>query len=349
MKKIFIALNLFFIIKTAYAVPPPDFIMQIASNIWIYFSIIFTFLSVTFFWTFNYLKLYIKKYKKNTLFLLILSVILTSYTLADYLDKTNIEKQNQIKTQEWIKYTREKEKNTEILENEDEIISERKEIDVTKLDLSIENLEVQELIESNGKNFTFIDVREDLEYDLWNNQNFKHIRAYDLVVNDYKRLDIENDIYILCLTWIRWKEVAQELYKKWFNVKYIQWWAKKWVDDWLEWNWTYRLHDRYKEKRYRLTFSKSEMIEHIKKRVTLIDVRNLESLWNKWFKDSINIDLQHLENNKLKQVLTKVWTDKEIITICDAYVNCFYAKLVWILLEEKWNYFLWRYPTPREF
>lgn len=84
---LFLVVTFTTLIYEVSAVPPPEFIIQIASQIWIFFSISVAFLSAIYASFFQYIKILIPKYKNYILALGLVLIIVVSWVWAYFYDQ----------------------------------------------------------------------------------------------------------------------------------------------------------------------------------------------------------------------------------------------------------------------
>jgi rhodanese-related sulfurtransferase len=188
-----------------------------------------------------------------------------------------------------------------------------------------------------------LDAREDIEVEVGYMPWSIHIRFADLKAWDYKKLDKEKNIYVYCRSWIRWKQVTEYLKTKWFKSRYLLKWASSWYSYWGYWNWKIKVSNVYDAPQYKKIFMKKDLESMIKNWVVLIDSRWLDEYKKEHLSNVLNVPLVDLFKDSWNDYINKIPKKSEIINICDSYVNCFYAKVVWIELERRWYKFLWVY------
>jgi rhodanese-related sulfurtransferase len=217
------------------------------------------------------------------------------------------------------------------------------------IDLKIANSELSEIINNKNKDYIILDARENLEYNIWNIPNSTHIRFADLKSGRW--LDLPNDkfIYVVCWSWMRWKEVAEYLKSKNLVVRYLEKWVDWWVKFWWNWTWEVTFSKIYNSENYKIVFETTQVKQKEKEWVLLIDSRQPSKFKTSTVKWSINIPIMYTPTSQIDEVFSQVKKWDSIIVICDDYINCFDAKLTWIELEKRWLNFLWRYNKPWEY
>ena len=87
----------------------------------------------------------------------------------------------------------------------------------------------------------------------------------------------------------------------------------------------------------------NELKESLKNWASLVDSRGLEKYKKSHPTWAINVPLSDLPKGDWDNYIKQIPKNSEVITVCDDYVNCFSAKIVWIELEKRWYKFLWVY------
>lgn len=359
--KIIIFILLFTINNIVYAVPPPDFIIQVVSQIWTIFAIIFAMLS-WFFWIFyQFIKNWFYNHKKKIIFTSFLILLFVSLISAYYYDLYLIKKEQKIVNDNWMNEIKNNNKiqinnnSWNILENNN-IKKESLSWNVLSSSFYIENKKDNLIISNKDflntktyNNYIILDTREDLEYNIWHIPNSIHIRMADLKNWKYQELPKDKFIYVICWSAMRWKEVANFLDSKELTARYLENWVDSRVSFWWDWEWEVKFSKIYDKENYKLVFNTKEVKEKIKNWVKIVDVRDEIKFKTKTINWAVNISFLNTPTEKLDISLSQIKSWSEIITMCDDYINCFDAKITWIELEKRWINFLWRYNKPWEF
>ncbi len=362
LRKIIMFSLLFFPIRQIYAIPPPDFIIQIVSNFGVYFAMWFAFIASFFWGLFFYIKTSYTKNKLKYIFILIIFII-SIFFLYRYLrekedERILLQKNTNINT--WINY-----EDPKILEQNKWLSYEEK----VKLLLSIEekelknwlfwinnsintwtpvtNQELEHIIKTKNSQYTILDAREDIEYEIWNIPWSIHYRLADLKIEeDWKNLSKSQTYVVICWSWMRWKLVSEYLISKWFNAKYLKWWIEDWIKFWWVFNWETELEDVFKDSNYNNFLSKSDFLYLTLSWSIVIDARAPDRLSNQ---DKLDyVDKLSIMYTSSKTLNTYFETYKNnpspLVVVCNDYINCFDAELIWLELEKvkanfKWIYF----------
>ena len=80
-------------------------------------------------------------------------------------------------------------------------------------------------------NIFILDAREDEEYEIGHMPGSTHIRFADLLAGMWGDLPEDQEIYVLCWSGIRGKELTEFLRSKAVNARYIEEGADGWVAD----------------------------------------------------------------------------------------------------------------------
>jgi rhodanese-related sulfurtransferase len=194
------------------------------------------------------------------------------------------------------------------------------------------------------KNYTVLDIREDLEYKAWNIKNSIHIRLPDLKQLWYEKLNKKKTILVYDWNWQKAKEAANFLISKWYKAKFLEKWIKNLTINPKIFSWTKNFFQKYNKNNYKNIFD-TKSLENILNLwwVFLVDVRKRQDFETKKIDWSINIPLVYLPKTKWDFYINKIPEKSKIITICDNPETCFYAQVVWIEMEKRLYKFLWIY------
>lgn len=326
------ALSWIAMMPTAAAIPPPDFIFNVGSQIAQVFSILVLFLSALIATTRQYARVYFDhlKHKKIVWALIAAIVLAVAWGGASYYEGY---RQDQA-LQEW-------QKTADPLDVVG--IKESKSMD----NLSISNEELKSQI--NGGAVFVLDAREDKENEIGNFPGSKHIRYADLVDGRWTELPTDKEVYVLCWSGIRGKEVAEFLRTKGVNARYLLGGADDWVSWGGDWNGEIKFSNVYSEYRYKVILNLAELDEAIADGNSLIDSRKAEKYAEWHIPGSINVPIIYTPSDEIDAPLKKLPLEQPVITICDDWVSCFDAKLVGVRLEELGYVFRGRYNNPLEY
>lgn len=334
-----------FVNYVAFAVPPPDFIFQVASQIWTFFALSVAFLWAFFVWYIQIIKQFYQKHRTLILIWWTVLVLWLSAIIAYVADQYYQESQQQKMNQEWMN-----ENGTWELWFLDLSSRARPGIFVSETyatdKLATNELttkQVKELIKNKTKEIFLLDARESLEREYGYIPNSTHYREADLMAWDWKKLPKNRLIIVFCWSGIRWKEVSDFLNKQWLTTKFVQWWANGRVES--KWNWSGAIQFAkiYPADRYKIVYTKENVKKQVKKWTILIDVRTKKAYDKKHIQWAVNFPLKDMTTTQVKEQLASMWKWKTYISLCDDYVNCFYAKIIGVYIERTWNKFLWRY------
>lgn len=346
-----------------YAIPPPDFIIQVVSNLWLYFA-----MWVAFFWTllwtsFIYLKTFFIKNKKFififSLLILIAGIFWYHKLLEEEKNKAQLKnliiKKNNIN--QWLSYkdinTYNKYKNLSYKEKVKILLEiERVELEKwlfnkknTQFSQSISNEELDSIIEDKNSDYILLDARETMEYNIWHIPWSIHHRIADLKLNsDWNKLN-KNKIYIvICWWWMRGKLTSDFLQSKGIKTLYLEWGVKKWKEYWGIFEWETELADAFPESNFKTYVNNNDFRKYVWEWITIIDAREKNRLKKEnILNNSRNISIMYSSNYTLKQQFSHYKAGEKVVVICDDYVNCFDAQMIWIELEQKGVTLMWIY------
>jgi len=234
--------------------------------------------------------------------------------------------------------------NERVLEGEYSFFDQHKEKNI-----SITNQEFQAYIDKGVGDIVVLDAREDVEYENGFFPGSAHIRFADLKAGRWIELPNDQFVYVICWSGIRGKEVAEFLRTKKIVASYLEHGAETWVKFGGRWVGSIQLSEQYNDPRYRRVFDTDEVQERVKEGAVLVDTREPSRFIQRHIADSINIPIMFTPTIHLEDVLNQVPPRRDVITVCDNYVNCFDAKLTGIELERHGHKFLGRYPKPWEY
>jgi len=347
-------------IRQIYAVPPPDLVIQVVSQLWIYFAMWIAIISTIFGVTYSYLKNFYYNNKILSISLLIILIISTTslYQYLSYDEKIrNIILQNE-NINKWLNY-----KDQEIYEkykglsyNEKvKILLEIEEKELHKwffdwketnfVGKSISNENLDKIINSGNKEYVLLDARENLENELWKIPWSIHHRPADLKLEEKWKLLPTNKTYIvICWSWMRGKLVSEYLMSKWIKTMYLEWWVQDWINYWWIFVWETEIENVFSWPQYNKYITNEEFLENIKLWTKIVDAREITRLndENK-LQNSDNISTMYSSSETLIKKYNEYNKNDTVIVVCDDYVNCFDAIVVWIELERVWVKFLWVY------
>lgn len=215
--------------------------------------------------------------------------------------------------------------------------------------LSVSNSELKNILATHPAEAVVLDAREDVEYDNGHLNGALHIRQADLKAGDWERLPKEKIVYVMCWSGIRGKEVAEFLRTKNIVARYLADGANGWVADKGSWEGNIKFTEKYTEAKYVKLFTTAQVKTQVKQGVWLVDSREPEKFKKSPIPGSVSITLLNIPTSKLSAAFAQIPAGSKVITICDAYVNCFDAKMTGVELEKRGYDFLGRYNTPWEY
>ena len=194
-----------------------------------------------------------------------------------------------------------------------------------------------------------LDARENEEYDIGHYPNSTHIRFADLLNGDWQKLPTNQTVYVFCWSGIRGKMVADFLRTKNIVAQYFEAGADGWVKDGGTWDGEIAFSSKYSADQYKKLFTAAEVHSAVDAGTLLIDTRQKADYDKSHIEGSINISAIFTPSVELAYQLANVSPGASIITVCNDFVSCFDAKIVGIRLEALGHAFLGRYSTPRDY
>lgn len=214
--------------------------------------------------------------------------------------------------------------------------------------LAISNADFKTITDQNEKPFLVLDAREDVENEYGRFPGSLHIRFADLKAGRWIELPTDRDVFVLCWSGIRGKEVTQYLRLKGVHARYLENGANGWVDFGGKWEGSIKFHNEYDEPRYHLLFTSDQVVEAEGNGTILVDTRAAAEFVPRHIPGSVNIPLMSTPSASVEAAMSQVPAGASVITVCDAYVNCFDAQLTGVELERRGHVFLGRFATPKE-
>lgn len=214
------------------------------------------------------------------------------------------------------------------------------------LPLSVTNEEFDVLRKSD---VYVLDAREDEEYAIGNYPESHHIRFADLLVASWMALPTDQAVYVLCWSGIRGSEVTSFLRDHGVVAQFLKDGADGWVKYGGTWNGGILFSSTYSDERYTKLFETSEVHSLVDGGVVLVDVRGEVAQKKTPIMNAIPVSIIYTPSSLIDAMLAKVPVGSRVIAICDEYVNCFDAKLVGVRLEKLGHTFLGRYAKPWEY
>ncbi len=214
------------------------------------------------------------------------------------------------------------------------------------LPLSVTN---EEFVMLRKNDIYVLDAREDEEYDIGNYPGSHHIRFADLLAASWMALPTDRTVYVLCWSGIRGSEVTSFLRDHGVVAQFLKDGADGWVKYGGAWNGGILFSSTYSDERYTKLFETSEVHSLVDDGVVLVDVRSKESMTKAPIANAIPASIIYTPSSLIDAMLAKVPPGSRFVAVCDEYVNCFDAKLVGVRLEKLGHIFLGRYAKPWEY
>ena len=208
------------------------------------------------------------------------------------------------------------------------------------LPLSVTNEEFDVLRKSD---IYVLDAREDEEYAIGNYPGSHHIRFADLLAASWMAVPTDRVVYVLCWSGIRGSEVTSFLRDHGVVAQFLKDGADGWVKYSGTWDGGILFTSMYSDERYTKLFETSEVRSLADDGVVLVDVRGEAAQKKTPIANAIPVSIIYTPSSLIDAMLAKVPPKSRFIAVCDEYVNCFDAKLVGVRLEKLGHTFLGRY------
>jgi len=215
--------------------------------------------------------------------------------------------------------------------------------------LSITNSTLNNALKSSSSDYIVLDAREDLEYENGYLEGSTHIRFADLQAGKWIEIPDDKNVYVLCWSGIRGKEVAEFLRTKNIVASYLENGANGWVQWGGSWEGNIKFTEKYTEDRYKKLFTTSQAQNQVANGVVLVDTREPWKFENWHITGSVSIPIMYTPTSSIVETFAQVPSGSTVITVCDGYVNCFDAKITAVELEERGHIFLGRYNKPWQY
>jgi rhodanese-related sulfurtransferase len=213
----------------------------------------------------------------------------------------------------------------------------------TTLPFKLSNDRLRTLLKSPKSSYIILDAREDLEYEYGQFPGSIHIRYADLKAGRWAELPTDRPIVVLCWSGIRGSQVAAFLRDKRLAASYLAEGANGWVTAKGAWQGSIKFAERFPEERYRIAFSKEETMRRVQGGAVLIDAREPADRTKRPLANAMPISLLSTPSVDLLTAYASIPAGKAVITVCSTYVDCFEAKLVGVETERRGHVFLGRY------
>lgn len=142
---------------------------------------------------------------------------------------------------------------------------------------------------------------------------------------------------------MRGKEVAEYLDSKRIVAKYLEAGANGWVAYGGKWEGKINFNKVYDRENYRVIFTPKQIVNYAKSGVFFVDSKEPEKYALKHLDNAISVPIMSTPTADLDRVFSQIPKGSRIIVSCNAYVNCFDAKLTGIEFEKRGVVFLGRY------
>lgn len=194
-----------------------------------------------------------------------------------------------------------------------------------------------------------LDAREDEEYAYGRYPGSTHIRFADLMNGEWSKVPTHQPVYVFCWSGIRGEMVTTFLRTKGIRAQYLEKGAEGWVKDGGTWEGEISFAVKYPEERYSKVITTAEAHAAVDSGALLIDARDAEAFSKKHIEGAINISAIFTPSSELADEVAAVPVGATVITVCDSFVSCFDAKIVALKLEAASHTFFGRYNTPWEY
>lgn len=334
--------------STAEAIPPPDLIINIGSQVAQIFALLVVLFSAAAGVIGQYFKIIFAKMKgkKFVIGLSALVILVVSLVAAFYVEQRRIELAE-------AKFAAEVSNTIQVGIMENDVVADPAEDETSNffetnqgLALVVSNEEF--LVLQSSRPFV-LDAREDEEFEIGFYPGSHHIRFADVLAGSWTQLPTDRIVYVMCWSGIRGSETVKFLREKGIIARYLEDGAKGWVDGGGTWQGEILFSTKYSNVRYTGTLSTEEVKTAVANGAVLVDARQKEVFDMSHFPGSINISIFFSPTSELDALFLQVPVGSSVVTICDDFVSCFDAKIAGVKLEKRGMIFLGRYSTPWDY
>lgn len=287
----------------AFAIIPPDFLVQIGYSI----GIVFSFFSITL----SIVALFFEKLKKNYINILIIIALICLISIAFYFFNKNL----------W------KNKNYKYLSQMNEQTLELKPNSFLFNYIYPEKFYKESVSDSD---IYILDVREDIEFIAGSLINSTHVRYADLLHSDLSMLPKNEKIYVLCLTGLRGELISDFLITNGFEAAYIKGGGESLLKYPSLWNGNTYVSEIEENTKLKKLISTDFFNKSLGKNTTVIDSR---VTFKGKIEDSLSLNMLSSTKNELDEAFKLI--EKNIIIVCNDQLSCFDSSILAIELEKK--------------
>lgn len=322
--------------ETAWAIPPPEFIIQVASQMAAFFTIGLVACSALTTMAYQLAKAYLARHQKWFWAIALILTVAVSGGGAYYFDQNARLQQAEKLNLAWQKQIK------------PSASPQTSPPQATETPNTISNAELKDLLRRSADSGVYLlDARESVEHELGRIPGSVHIRAADLMDGRYRELPTDRPIVVICWSGLRGNEVTAFLKGKGLDARALASGVNSWVAEQGAWVGEVDFYKGYADDRYRLVYSTAQTRALVDAGTILVDVRNPLTLRN-IISESVAIPMLYLPTSELKERLAKIPRGTKVLTICDDLASCFDATATGIELERHGGIYLGKYITPWE-
>ncbi len=328
--------------STTQAIPPPDLIINIGSQVGQIFALLVVLFTAVAGVIAQYFKIIFIKIKAKKLLVGVSAFLIVAISLvaAVYVERVRVAKEEADFNEEVTATIQEGiDANDAVADPTPEEQSTFFEVNID-LPLAISNEEFSALENSSPY---ILDAREDEEFEIGFYPGSHHLRFADVLAGSWTALPTDRVVYVMCWSGIRGSEAAKFLREKGIVARYLEDGAKGWVDAGGTWEGGILFSSKYSEPRYTGTFTTAEVHELVADGAVLVDARQPDAFAISHLPGSVNISIFFTPTAELEALFAQVPAGSKVVTVCDDFVSCFDAKIAGVRLEKRGDIFLGRY------
>ncbi len=323
-----LAVTVIMLPRPVYAIPPPDFLIQVASQFTAFFAVGLAFVSALLSVSYQFVKVYVDVHRRAFWLVSGVVVIVTSLLGAYVLDRQYQRSQALRLSETWLEGS--------VSGADQSPLPDR----YQATPAAVSNTEFEAIINGDQSEFLILDAREDIEFELGHIPESLHIRSADLVAGAWSELPTDKTIYVICFSGMRGKEIVDFLRAKGLAARYLEKGAFDWVEFGGKWEGEVVFYKVFAAERYWRPLLPEEREDFIAAGAVLIDAREPSRYLAGHPDGAINIAMLFEPRDRLEERFAEVDLGTEAITICDDLASCFDATVTGIELEDRGVEFL---------
>jgi len=331
--------------EQALAIPPPDVIIQVASQLSGFFAVGLLLVSAVFSMGYQFVKASIRTHKR-TFWLVSIAAIVCVSLLGAYVADRHYQQSEQKRFAElWqeggLARSSAPERydtpatgaqtNTFFVQNRD-------------LAKSITEEELEGILRTaSSDEYVLLDTREMSEFELGHIPGSIHMRYADIMAGGWSELPQEKYIYVLCYSGMRGQVITDHLRRQGMVARYLEDGVASWADGERLWQGEVDFFSAFADAKYRSVLAAQKVDTLVQDGAILVDSRPPERIAAVPIGAEVVLSTIETPSSKLDAEYAKIPPESPVITVCDELVSCFDATITGIELEKRGATFLGKY------